>query len=51
METFFLDNATRWADALREAGADVVMNEQNVSHGAQAWQTEFRLMLTWAFER
>ncbi len=26
-EPFFLKNATRWADALRDAGADVVMTE------------------------
>src|SRR5207237_651270 len=27
-EPFFLDNATRWADALRDAGADVVLTER-----------------------
>jgi enterochelin esterase-like enzyme len=32
-EPFFLANARRWADALREAGADVVMNERAGSHG------------------
>ena len=26
LEPFFLENATRWADALRDAGADVVMS-------------------------
>jgi predicted esterase len=34
-ERYFLDNATGWALALRQAGADVVMNEQDVSHGAE----------------
>ncbi|HLZ60401.1 MAG TPA: alpha/beta hydrolase-fold protein, partial [Ktedonosporobacter sp.] len=32
-EPFFLENATRWADALRDAGADVVMKERVGSHG------------------
>jgi pimeloyl-ACP methyl ester carboxylesterase len=31
-EPFFL-NATRWADALRDAGADVVMTERLGKHG------------------
>ncbi|MGB8179152.1 MAG: alpha/beta hydrolase-fold protein [Acidimicrobiales bacterium] len=50
-EPFFLDNATRWAVALREAGADVEMNERDVSHGSQLWRAEFPLMLAWAFRR
>jgi enterochelin esterase-like enzyme len=50
-EPFFLDNAKRWAVALREAGADVEMNERDVSHGAHLWRTEFPLMLAWAFGR
>jgi enterochelin esterase-like enzyme len=33
LEPFFLDNATRWATALRAAGADVVMTERVGSHG------------------
>jgi hypothetical protein len=28
LEPFFHENATRWAAALREAGADVVMTER-----------------------
>ena len=28
LEPFFLENATRWADALRDAGADVMMTER-----------------------
>jgi pimeloyl-ACP methyl ester carboxylesterase len=51
LEPFFLDNAMKWAVALRGAGADVVMNERNVAHGAELWRTEFPLMLAWAFGR
>jgi enterochelin esterase-like enzyme len=49
LEPFFLDNATRWADALRDAGADVVMSERAVSHGAKYWRAEFPQMVAWAF--
>jgi pimeloyl-ACP methyl ester carboxylesterase len=48
-EPFFLENAIRWSDALRDAGADVVMNERAGSHGGAFWQKEFPLMVTWAF--
>jgi enterochelin esterase-like enzyme len=48
-EPFFLDNATRWADALRTARADVMMTERPGSHGGAFWQHEFPLMLAWAF--
>jgi enterochelin esterase-like enzyme len=48
-EPFFLDNATRWASALRDAGTDVVIRERDVSHGAKLWRTEFPLMMNWAF--
>jgi pimeloyl-ACP methyl ester carboxylesterase len=51
LEPFFLDNATRWAAALRDAGADVVMNARVASHGAALWQAEFPLMVAWAFGR
>jgi pimeloyl-ACP methyl ester carboxylesterase len=51
LEPFFLDNATRWAVALRDAGADVVMSERVASHGAALWQGEFPLMVGWAFGR
>jgi hypothetical protein len=50
-EPFFLKNATRWADALRDAGADVVMTERVGSHGDAFWREEFPLMVTWAFRR
>ncbi len=33
LEPFFHDNATRWAEALRDEGADVVMTERVGSHG------------------
>jgi len=48
-EPFFLDNATRWAVALRDAGADVVMRERDGSHGDELWRAEFPLMVAWAF--
>jgi enterochelin esterase-like enzyme len=48
-EPFFLENAARWADALRDAGADVVMHERPGSHGDPFWQEEFPLMVAWAF--
>jgi enterochelin esterase-like enzyme len=50
-EPFFLENATRWAVALREAGADVVMTERDGSHGDEFWRREFPLMAAWAFGR
>lgn len=50
-EPFFLDNATRWADALRDAGADVVLSERAGTHGDPFWAEEFPLMVTWAFGR
>jgi enterochelin esterase-like enzyme len=49
LEPFFLDNATRWAAALRDAGADVVMSERVASHDASLWKAEFPLMVAWAF--
>jgi pimeloyl-ACP methyl ester carboxylesterase len=50
-EPFFRKNATRWADALRDAGADVVMTERVGSHGDAFWIEEFPLMVKWAFGR
>ena len=50
-EPFFLENARRWADALRDAGADVVMKERSGSHGGAFWHEEFPLMVAWAFGR
>lgn len=51
LEPFFLDNATQWALALRDAGADVVMTERVGTHGSAFWQQEFPLMVAWAFGR
>ena len=51
LEPFFLKNATRWAAALRDAGADVVMTERVGSHGDAFWREEFPLMVAWAFGR
>lgn len=48
-EPFFLKNATRWVEALRDAGADVVMTERVGSHGDTFWREEFPLMVAWAF--
>jgi enterochelin esterase-like enzyme len=49
LEPWFRDNATRWAAALREAGADVVMRERVASHGPELWRAELPLMVDWAF--
>jgi pimeloyl-ACP methyl ester carboxylesterase len=49
LEPFFLENADRWACALRDAGADVVMHQRLGSHGDAFWQEEFPLMVAWAF--
>jgi enterochelin esterase-like enzyme len=48
-EPFFLENATRWAAALRHVGADVVMTERAGSHGDAIWRDEFPRMVAWAF--
>ncbi len=50
-EPFFLENARKWAEALSNANADVVMNERTGSHGGAFWREEFPLMVRWAFER
>jgi enterochelin esterase-like enzyme len=50
-EPFFLENATRWATALRNADADVVMTERVGSHGGAFWREELPLMVAWAFGR
>jgi len=49
LEPFFRENATRWATALRAAGAEVVLQERPGAHGDPFWQAEFPLMLRWAF--
>lgn len=49
LEPFFLDNAARWASALRTAGADVVMRERVAGHDDAMWRRELPLMVGWAF--
>lgn len=49
-EPFFLDNATRWSNALRDSGGDVVLAERDAEHGSLLWESEFPLMVAWAFE-
>ncbi len=51
LEPFFLDNAARWAAALRDVSADVVMNERASGHDDEMWRREFPLMIRWAFGR
>ena len=48
-EPFFLENATRWADALRAADAVVVLSERVAGHDDVMWREEFPLMVAWAF--
>jgi|SRR5579863_6969312 len=48
-EPFFLDNATRWEIALRDAGANVRISVRDVDHGAHSWRREFPDMVAWAF--
>jgi pimeloyl-ACP methyl ester carboxylesterase len=48
LEPFFRANATRWAVALRDAGADVVMTKRVGSHGDAFWWEELPLMVAWA---
>ena len=49
LEPFFLDNAARWAAALRDVAADVVMSERVAGHDDAMWREEFPLMVAWAF--
>jgi enterochelin esterase-like enzyme len=49
LETFYRENAVRWATALRAAGAEVVMTDRAGSHGGAFWRQELPLMVTWAF--
>ena len=48
-EPFFHENASRWAQALGDAGADVVMTERVGSHGDAFWREELPRMVAWAF--
>lgn len=48
-EQWFLGHAVRWANALGDAGVDVVMMERDGGHGGAFWAEEFPLMVAWAF--
>ncbi len=48
-EPFFLDNAGRWADALSNAGGEVVFTQHDGQHGGAFWGDEFAPMVAWAF--
>lgn len=48
-EPFFLENATRWAEALRDAGGEVRMVERAGEHGGPFWRAELPQMIAWAF--
>ena len=50
-EPFFLENAARWAAALRGASAEVLMSERPAGHNDEMWRKEFPLMTRWAFGR
>ena len=50
-ESFFLENAARWAAALRDAAVDIVMSERDAGHDDAMWREEFPLMVAWAFGR
>ena len=50
-EQFFLDNAKRWYDALKDGGVETVMHEREGEHGGAFWGKEFPLMIAWAFGR
>ena len=49
LEPFFQENATRWADALQAAGAEVMITERVGNHGDPFWRAEFPIMVAWAF--
>jgi len=49
LEPFFLENAARWAAALHDADADIVMSERVAGHDDAMWRQEFPLMVAWAF--
>ncbi len=51
LEPFFLANAARWAAALQDAKADVVIHERRAGHDEAMWRQEFPLMIRWAFGR
>lgn len=51
LEPFFVENTTRCATALGDAGAEAAMTERVGSHGDAFWREEFPPMVGWAFGR
>ncbi len=48
-EPFFLENAVRWAAALRAVDANVVMRARVAGHDDAMWRAELPLMVAWAW--
>lgn len=48
-EPFFLENAARWANALRNNGSVVVLEERDTGHDDTMWRAELPKMVAWAF--
>ena len=48
-ESFFLDNARRWFDALRNKNRKVVLKERDAGHDDAMWRAELPKMLSWSF--
>jgi len=48
-EPFFLENAVRWADALRNNGTKVILQERDSGHDDVMWRAELPKMVAWAF--
>lgn len=48
-EPFFLENAKRWADALRNDGKKVIFEERDAGHDDVMWRAELPKMIAWAF--
>lgn len=48
-EPFFLENAARWADAIRKSGQRVLLEERDAGHDDAMWRAELPKMLTWAY--
>ncbi len=48
-EPFFLENALRWAKALRDDGQEVHWEERDAGHDDAMWRAELPKMVAWAF--
>lgn len=48
-EPFFLENAKRWADALRNNDKKVIFEERDAGHDDVMWRAELPKMIAWAF--